>query len=48
MSLGSRVKQGQPLLTYDNVELGQLVGEFLTERAALRQAETDREVKRTS
>ena len=48
VSLGSRVTQGQPLLTYDNVELGQLVGEFLTERAALRQAETDREVKRTS
>jgi cobalt-zinc-cadmium efflux system membrane fusion protein len=48
VSLGSRVTQGQPLLTYDNVELGQLVGEFLTEQAALRQAETDREVKRTS
>lgn len=48
VSLGSRVTPGQPLLTYDNVELGQLVGEFLTEQAALRQAETDREVKRTS
>ena len=48
VSLGSRVTQGQPLLTYDNVELGQLVGDFLTEQAALRQAETDREVKRTS
>ena len=48
VSLGSRVTQGQPLLTYDNVELGQLVGEFQTEQAALRQAETNREVKRTS
>lgn len=48
VSLGSRVTAGQPLLTYDNIELGQLVGEFLTERAALRQAETNREVKRTS
>ena len=48
VSLGSRVTKGQPLLMYDNIELGQLVGEFLTERAALRQAETDREVKRTS
>jgi cobalt-zinc-cadmium efflux system membrane fusion protein len=48
VSLGSRVTQGQSLLTYDNVELGQLVGEFLTEQAALRQAETDREVKRTT
>jgi len=48
VTLGSRVTAGQPLLTYDNVELGQLVGEFLSERAALRQAETDRQVKRTS
>lgn len=48
ISLGSRVTEGQSLLTYDNIELGQLVGEFLTEQAALRQAQTDREVKRTS
>lgn len=48
ISLGSRVAAGQPLLTYDNIELGQLVGEFLTERAARRQADTNREVKRTS
>lgn len=48
VSLGSRVTRGQPLLTYDNIELGQLVGEYLTEQAALRQAQTNREVKRTS
>ena len=48
VSLGSRVGSGQALLTYDNIELGQLVGEYLSEQAALRQAETDREVKRTS
>ncbi len=48
VSLGSRVSQGQPLLTYDNIELGQLVGEFLTEQAGLRQTQTDLEVKRTS
>lgn len=48
VSLGSRVNQGQPLLTYDNIELGQLVGEFLTEQAGLRQTQTDLEVKRTS
>ena len=47
VSLGSRVTAGQPLLTYDNIELGQLVGEFLTEQSALRQTQTDREVKRT-
>ena len=48
VSLGSRVREGEPLLTYDNIELGQLVGQFLTEQASLRQAQTDREVKRTS
>lgn len=48
VSLGSRVTTGQPLLTYDNIELGQLVGEFLTEQSALRQSQTDREVKRTA
>ncbi len=48
VSLGSRVRQGQPMLTYDNIELGQLVGEFLTEQAGLRQTLTDLEVKRTS
>lgn len=48
VSLGTRVAKGQPLLTYDNIELGQLVGEYLTEQASLRQAQTDREVKRTS
>lgn len=48
VSLGSRVTAGQPLLTYDNIELGQLTGEFLTEQSGLRQAQTDREVKRTA
>lgn len=48
VSLGSRVTVDQPLLTYDNIELGQLVGEFLSERASRRQAETDRDVKRTA
>jgi cobalt-zinc-cadmium efflux system membrane fusion protein len=48
VSLGSRVTAGQPLLTYDNIELGQLVGEYLTELSALRQAQTNREVKRTA
>ena len=48
VSLGSRVTAGQPLLTYDNIELGQLVGEHLTEQSTLRQSQTDREVKRTA
>ena len=48
VSLGSRVTTGQPLLIYDNIELGQLVGEFLTEQSTLRQSQTDREVKRSA
>ena len=43
--LGDRVTAGQTLATLDNVELGTLVGEYLSESAALRQADTDREVK---
>lgn len=48
VSLGSRVTAGQALLMYDNIELGQLVGDFLTEQSTLRQTQTDREVKRTA
>ena len=44
--LGDRVEQGQALVVYDNIELGELVGAYLSERAALRQAEADRDVKR--
>jgi cobalt-zinc-cadmium efflux system membrane fusion protein len=43
--LGERVAAGQPLVVYDNIALGELIGEFLSERAALRQAETDRDVR---
>ena len=45
--LGDRVKAGQALVTYDNIQLGELIGEYLTARATLRQAQTDLEVKRT-
>ncbi len=45
VTLGARVRQGQPLVTYDNIELGELVGSYLGEVAALRQAEADLEVK---
>ncbi|MFQ5738741.1 MAG: efflux RND transporter periplasmic adaptor subunit [Acidobacteriota bacterium] len=30
VQLGDRVRQGQRLLTYDNIELGQLIGEYLS------------------
>lgn len=43
--LGDRVKSGQPLLTYDNIELGERLGEYFEARAGLRQAESDLAVK---
>lgn len=46
VSLGERVTKGQPLATYDNIQLGELVGEYLGARAVLRQAEADLDVKR--
>ncbi len=46
VTLGQMVRKGDPLLTYDNIELGEQVGAFLEARAALRTAESDREVKR--
>lgn len=45
-SLGARVTRGQTLVTYDNIEMGQLVGEYLAVKAAQRQAETDLDVRR--
>lgn len=39
--LGDRVRAGQPLLTYDNIELGERLGEYFEARAALQQAESD-------
>ncbi len=45
VTLGARVTQGQTLVAYDNIELGELVGSYLGEIAAQRQAEADREVR---
>ena len=45
VKLGSRVAPGQPLLAYDNIEMGTLTGEYLSEMAAQRQAESDLEVR---
>ncbi len=44
--LGDRVQAGQPLVVMDNIELGELIGQYLSERAALAQTETDLEVRR--
>ena len=46
VGLGDRVRVGQPLVEYDNVELGDLIGEYRSARAALRQAEAELEVRR--
>lgn len=45
VTLGARVTQGQALVTYDNIELGELVGSYLSQVAAQRQAEADLEVR---
>ena len=45
VTLGARVVRGQTLVSYDNIELGALVGDYLSEVAAQRQAEADLEVK---
>lgn len=48
VSLGARVTKGQQLVVYDNIELGEQIGAYLSEVATLRQAETDRDVKQKS
>lgn len=43
--LGDRVSAGDPLVEYDNIELGVAIGEFLSAKAAQQQSLTDLEVK---
>lgn len=43
--LGDRVTRGQALAIYDNVVMGELVGDYLAAKAALRQAEAARDAK---
>lgn len=44
--VGDRVSGGQSLLTYDNVELGSLVGDYLTSTAAVDRAAAEADVAR--
>lgn len=44
--LGDRVVANDPLVEYDNVELGLAIGEFLSAKAELERSQTDLEVKR--
>lgn len=48
VTVGTRVAAGQALVTLDNIELGNVVGEYRSALAALRQAETNRDVVRMS
>ena len=42
--VGDRVQSGQPLLTYDNVDVGELVGNYLSAAAAVDRAAADADV----
>ncbi len=44
--LGDRVSVGDPLVEYDNIELGLAIGDFLSAEAELQQSLTDLEVKK--
>ncbi|HLG16980.1 MAG TPA: efflux RND transporter periplasmic adaptor subunit [Blastocatellia bacterium] len=46
--LGDRVRAGQPLADYDNIELGELIGQYLSAAAALEKANAEAEVTRQS
>lgn len=46
VGVGDRVRAGQPLVQYDNIALGRLIGEYRSARAALRQTEADLQVRR--
>jgi membrane fusion protein, heavy metal efflux system len=48
VTLGARVTTGATLVTYDNIALGELIGDYLSEVATLRQTEADLEVKQRS
>ncbi len=41
---GDRVEQGQPLVYYDNIELGELIGEYLSDLALLQNERAQLEV----
>jgi cobalt-zinc-cadmium efflux system membrane fusion protein len=45
--LGDRVSAGDPLVEYDNIELGLAIGEYLSAQAELQRSLTDLEVKKT-
>lgn len=46
--IGDRVQKGQELLSYDNIELGETVGQYLSASMVLERAKTESEVSRRS
>jgi cobalt-zinc-cadmium efflux system membrane fusion protein len=46
--LGDRVRAGQPLLEYDNIELGELIGQYLIAMAKLQKTQAEAEVTKRS
>jgi membrane fusion protein, heavy metal efflux system len=45
--LGDRVSKGDPLVEYDNIELGLAIGEYRSAQAEMQRSLTDLEVKKT-
>lgn len=45
---GDRVRAGQPLVAYDNIELGELIGEYASAKATLEKANAEAEVSKRS
>ena len=45
---GDRVKQGQVLLTYDNIDLGEAIGEYLRAAGAVQRARTESDFAKLS
>jgi cobalt-zinc-cadmium efflux system membrane fusion protein len=45
--LGDRVSKGDPLVEYDNIELGLAIGEYQTAQAELQRSLTDLEIRET-
>lgn len=48
VQLGDSVRQGQPLVTYDNIELGQMIGEYLKLQGELERLEAQQQVAKKS
>jgi cobalt-zinc-cadmium efflux system membrane fusion protein len=46
--LGDRVQAGQPLLAYDNIELGDAIGQYLSALATLEKAKSEADVAKRS